>query len=62
MEQIRAGNRSIMGFMLESNLEAGNQQLAGGSAGLRYGVSITDACIDWPTTERALAEAAAALP
>ena len=60
--QIRAGNRSIMGFMLESNLEAGNQKLADGRAGLRYGVSITDACIDWPTTERALAEAAAALP
>ena len=60
--QLRAGNRSIMGFMLESNLEAGNQKLADGRAGLRYGVSITDACIDWPTTERALAEAAAALP
>jgi 3-deoxy-7-phosphoheptulonate synthase len=60
--QIRAGNRSIMGFMLESNLEAGNQKLAGGRAGLRYGVSITDACIDWPTTERCLAEAAGGLP
>src|SRR5712691_1446960 len=59
--QIRAGNRSIMGFMLESNLEAGNQKLAGERAALRYGVSITDACIDWPTTERSLVEAAAAL-
>src|SRR5207244_1460062 len=62
MGQIRAGNRSILGFMLESNLEAGNQKHAGGRAGLRYGVSITDACIDWPTTEESLAEAAAALP
>jgi len=61
MAQIRAGNRSILGFMLESNLEAGNQKLAGGRAGLRYGVSITDACIDWPTTEESLADAAAAL-
>ena len=61
VEQIRAGNRSIMGFMLESNLEAGNQKLAGGRAGLRYGVSITDACVDWPTTERSLTEAAAGL-
>src|SRR2546427_2920710 len=59
--QMRAGNRSIMGFMLESNLEAGNQKLAGGRAGLRYGVSITDACVDWPTTERSLTEAAAGL-
>ena len=59
--QMRAGNRSIMGFMLESNLEAGNQKLAGGRAGLRYGVSITDACVDWPTTEQSLTEAAAGL-
>src|SRR5437764_1437114 len=59
--QMRAGNRSNMGFMLESNLEAGNQKLAGGRAGLRYGVSITDACVDWPTTERSLTEAAAGL-
>ena len=60
--QICAGNRSIMGFMLESNLEAGSQKLAGGRGGLRYGVSITDACIDWPVTEACLTEAAARLP
>jgi 3-deoxy-7-phosphoheptulonate synthase len=61
IRQIRAGNRSIMGFMLESNLKAGNQKVVNGRAGLQYGVSITDACIDWETTERCLTEAAAEL-
>jgi 3-deoxy-7-phosphoheptulonate synthase len=61
IRQVRAGGSAIMGFMLESNLGAGNQPLAGAPSELAYGVSITDACIDWPTTERCLAEAAAAL-
>jgi 3-deoxy-7-phosphoheptulonate synthase len=62
VDQIRAGNRSIMGFMIESNLMPGNQRLAHGREGLQYGVSITDACIDWETTEHCLTEAAARLP
>jgi len=62
VDQIRAGNRSIMGFMIESNLKAGNQKLLHGRDGLQYGVSITDACIDWETTERCLTDAAARLP
>jgi 3-deoxy-7-phosphoheptulonate synthase len=61
LEQVRAGEGAIMGFMLESHLRAGNQPLRGGREGLAYGVSITDACIDWETTERCLLEAAAAL-
>ena len=61
VDQIRGGNRSIMGFMIESNLKAGNQKLAHGRESLEYGVSITDACIDWETTERCLIEAAARL-
>jgi 3-deoxy-7-phosphoheptulonate synthase len=61
VDQIRAGNRSIMGFMMESNIGAGNQKLAGERAALKYGVSITDACLDWDTTERCLSEAAARL-
>ena len=61
VQQIRGGNRSIMGFMLESNLEAGNQPISGERERLRYGVSVTDACIDWKTTERCLSEAAAHL-
>jgi 3-deoxy-7-phosphoheptulonate synthase len=60
--QIRGGNRSLMGFMLESNLAAGNQSLKSGRVGLEYGKSITDACIAWDTTEQCLLEAAAKLP
>ena len=62
VRQVREGNRSIMGFMVESNLGGGNQPLGGGPETLAYGVSITDACIDWATTERCLVDAAAALP
>jgi len=47
--------------MLESNIAAGNQPLEENRAALRYGVSITDPCIDWATTERCLIEAAASL-
>jgi len=60
--QITAGNTAVMGVMLESNLQPGNQTLTNGRDGLAYGVSITDPCIDWATTERALNEAAAVLP
>lgn len=59
--QISSGSRAIMGVMLESNLEAGNQSLDGGRAALKYGVSVTDPCIDWPTTEHHLRAAAANL-
>jgi 3-deoxy-7-phosphoheptulonate synthase len=54
VQQIRSGNRSIIGIMLESNLFAGNQPLTTDKAALKYGVSITDGCIDWPTTEKLL--------
>lgn len=54
VDQIVAGNKSIIGIMLESNLQAGNQALKGDPADLQYGVSITDACIDWSTTESTL--------
>lgn len=52
--QILEGNSSIIGAMLESHLRAGNQRLGSELNELTYGVSITDACIDWPTTETAL--------
>jgi 3-deoxy-7-phosphoheptulonate synthase len=61
VERIRAGSRAIMGVMLESNIEAGNQPLTGDRSTLKYGVSVTDPCIDWPTTERCLVNAAQAL-
>ncbi len=50
------GNRGIIGVMLESHLFASNQPLNGGE--LRYGVSVTDACIDWGETEMLMHEAA----
>ena len=50
-EQIVQGNQSIIGIMLESNLEAGNQAIPRDLSALRYGVSVTDGCIDWATTE-----------
>jgi 3-deoxy-7-phosphoheptulonate synthase len=50
-----------MGVMLESNIEAGSQPLNPDRSKLKYGVSITDPCIDWATTERCLRDAASAL-
>jgi 3-deoxy-7-phosphoheptulonate synthase len=58
--QVAAGNRSIMGAMIESNLAAGAQKLVPGQP-LVYGQSITDGCIDWPETGTLLAELAAAV-
>jgi 3-deoxy-7-phosphoheptulonate synthase len=52
-EQIKAGNQSIIGVMIESNLHEGNQKASGN---LKFGVSITDACIDWAQTESILRE------
>jgi 3-deoxy-7-phosphoheptulonate synthase len=61
VNQIMEGNRSIVGAMLESNLLEGNQPVPADLTQLRYGVSVTDACIDWPTTENVLRDAAAKL-
>ncbi|MCP3867793.1 MAG: 3-deoxy-7-phosphoheptulonate synthase [Gammaproteobacteria bacterium] len=52
--QIVDGNCSIMGIMLESNIHAGNQPIPEDLSQLKYGVSVTDACMDWDSTERAL--------
>ncbi|HMU66886.1 MAG TPA: 3-deoxy-7-phosphoheptulonate synthase [Cellvibrionaceae bacterium] len=52
--QIIEGNTSIIGLMVESNIGAGNQKIPADLSKLTYGVSVTDACIDWPTTESAL--------
>jgi len=61
LDQIRAGNTSIMGAMIESNLGAGNQPFPQPLNQLKYGVSITDGCIDWATTEHLVGEIYAAL-
>ncbi|WP_330926893.1 3-deoxy-7-phosphoheptulonate synthase [Candidatus Sororendozoicomonas aggregata] len=52
--QVLEGNRSIIGLMMESNLNWGNQKISLNLDDLTYGVSVTDACIDWETTERSL--------
>ena len=54
MAQIKDGNRSIMGLMLESHLYEGNQSPDQPRSAMRYGVSVTDACISWETTETLL--------
>ncbi len=59
-EQIAAGNRNIMGAMIESNLVAGAQKLVQGQP-LVYGQSITDGCIDWAETYGLLVELAKAV-
>jgi 3-deoxy-7-phosphoheptulonate synthase len=61
VHQILEGNQSIVGLMIESNLGWGNQALTADRSQLQYGVSITDACVDWPTTEKMLREAHAKL-
>ena len=57
VHQIVEGNKSIVGLMIESNLEWGNQSIPEELSQLKYGVSVTDACVDWPTTEKMLREA-----
>jgi len=54
VNQVLEGNQSIVGLMLESHLNAGNQPIPADLTQLAYGVSVTDACIDWATTERLL--------
>ena len=56
--QIMEGNQSIIGVMVESNINAGNQSIPKDLNELKYGVSVTDACIDWATTEIAILEMA----
>ncbi|WP_067522557.1 3-deoxy-7-phosphoheptulonate synthase [Endozoicomonas ascidiicola] len=52
--QIIEGNKSIVGLMVESNIGWGSQKMTDKPEDLKYGVSITDACIDWDTTEKTL--------
>lgn len=54
IEQIKAGNQSIVGLMIESNIGWGNQKISDDKSKLQYGVSITDPCIDWETTEKCM--------
>ncbi|MFA5189656.1 MAG: 3-deoxy-7-phosphoheptulonate synthase [Verrucomicrobiia bacterium] len=54
IEQRVGGTRSLMGLMVESHLNEGNQSIPKNKRDLRYGVSITDSCVGWETTERML--------
>jgi 3-deoxy-7-phosphoheptulonate synthase len=61
-EQVRTGEAGIIGVMIESNINEGNQKVPSeGPSGLKKGVSITDACINWETTEEVLKDLAAAV-
>lgn len=54
LKQLLDGNQSIIGLMIESHLFEGNQSSEQPFAAMQYGVSITDACIGWDTTEKLL--------
>jgi len=54
VHQVMEGNQSIVGTMLESNINSGSQPIPANLTQLRYGVSVTDACIDWTATEKLL--------
>jgi 3-deoxy-7-phosphoheptulonate synthase len=57
INQVLEGNQSIVGMMLESNLHEGNQAVPDDLSQLKYGVSVTDACINWEATEALLLNA-----
>ncbi len=57
VHQIREGNQSLVGFMIESNIEGGNQPIPEDLSKLKYGCSVTDPCVDWPTTETMIRKA-----
>jgi len=61
MAQVAAGNANIGSLMIESFLQEGNQKMADKLEDLEYGVSITDKCVNWETTERMLRHAHATL-
>jgi 3-deoxy-7-phosphoheptulonate synthase len=61
VHQIREGNRSVVGLMIESFLEAGSQSIPADLSKLKYGCSVTDACVSWDTTLEMLQSSAAVL-
>jgi 3-deoxy-7-phosphoheptulonate synthase len=61
IDQVVNGSEALIGLMLESNLHEGNQKFTGDLAALKYGVSLTDECISWETTEELILSAHAKL-
>ncbi len=58
LEQRCNGNAALVGMLLESNLFDGNQKISKSQSALQYGISVTDECIGWDTTDRLLRHAA----
>jgi 3-deoxy-7-phosphoheptulonate synthase len=61
IQQIKHGNKSLVGVMIESNIVAGNQKIPADLSELKYGCSVTDACIGWEDTVAMLRDAHAEL-
>jgi len=61
VNQIRCDNKSLVGVMIESNLESGNQPVPADLSQLKYGCSVTDACLGWRETEQIIRESATLL-
>ncbi|MDR3482155.1 MAG: 3-deoxy-7-phosphoheptulonate synthase [Burkholderiaceae bacterium] len=61
VNQVRLGNRSLVGVMIESNIVAGKQNIPADLSQLKYGCSVTDGCVDWETTETMIRDAAKSL-
>lgn len=61
VNQIRNGNKSLLGVMIESNIVGGNQSIPADLSQLKYGCSVTDGCVDWETTEKMIRDAAVLL-
>ncbi len=57
IQQIGDGADFIKGIMIESNINAGNQSIPEDLSELKYGVSVTDKCVDWATTEEIIMKA-----
>jgi 3-deoxy-7-phosphoheptulonate synthase len=58
INQVVNGNEALVGVMIESNIIAGNQKIPSDLSQLIYGCSVTDACVDWATTELMIRDAA----
>ncbi len=61
INQVLNGNQALLGVMIESNIVAGNQKIPEDLSQLKYGCSVTDACIDWDSTATMLRDAASRL-
>jgi 3-deoxy-7-phosphoheptulonate synthase len=57
INQVRLGNRSLVGVMIESNIVAGKQAIPEDLSQLKYGCSVTDGCVGWDTTEKMIRDA-----